>query len=111
MPTSSALADVVPSGVIARVERLRRAGHHAVIEHADELTPDEIARYRCAACDGPEHPASVIAEVLFDTSRWTVPAQGLTSIITRCCWRGLARHVDHAEADEQFAGITIGVPQ
>lgn len=100
---------VIPSVVFTRLERLNRAGYQAMVETAFDLTPDEIATYRCAACDH-HHPAIVVVDVTYDTSRWTYPSQALTHITTRCCWLGLVRYLDQVSVDEQFAGVTIGVP-
>lgn len=106
---SAPIVGVIPVGVFARLEKLNRAGYTALVENADELTPGEIARYRCAACDH-NHPALVVVDITYDTTRWTLPAQNLTRVSTRCCWRGLCRYLDEVSADEQFAGVTIGVP-
>jgi hypothetical protein len=104
----TAVVPQIPDTVAAKVQRLRRAGHTAVV------VPSEAFRSTlmpCRACDtNTPHYADVIVNVAFHTDVWTFPVQRLDGRTTPCCWRGLFDCLEEAEHEEMFEGVTIEVP-
>jgi hypothetical protein len=103
----TAVVPRVPDVIAAKVQRLRRAGHSAVVVSGAALS----MVVPCRACDtNTRHFADVIVNVAFHTDIWTFPIQRLEGRSTPCCWGGLFEYLDEVEHEEMFEGVTIEVP-